>query len=105
MALIEIKGKISRIFYNNKGLEVTESYETKTGETKEKRYTVWLNSPTVLETGTDVTVKGLHSAEIDEWTDKEGKTRHSVKVSLNNPLVIPGETSGVSQTTHEELPF
>lgn len=106
MALIEVKGKISRVFWNDKGLEITESYETKTGETKEKRYTVWLNTPTVLQVGTEVNVKGLHSTEIDEWTDKEGKIRNTVKVIVNNPLVIPIDSpNGVASTTHEELPF
>ncbi len=94
MAVIEVKGTISRIFYENKGLEVTESFDTKTGDTINKRYTVWLKQPTNLSVGDGVSVKGLYSSEIDNWTNKDGEAKQSIKVSINNPQVIPTEPSG-----------
>jgi len=109
MASIKIKGAISRVFYEGKGLEVTESYETKTGDTINKRYTVWLKQPTTLDIGDTVQVEGLYSADIDNWTNKEGEAKQSIKVSINNPQVIPSDPINVVKSlfepTHEPSPF
>jgi hypothetical protein len=106
MASIKVKGTISRVFYEGKGLEVTESYETKTGETINKRFTVWLKSPTSFDIGDTVQVEGLYSAEIDNWTNKEGEAKQSIKVSINNPQIVPTEPlgiiKGIFEPTHSE---
>jgi hypothetical protein len=109
MAVIEVKGSITRVFYEGKGLEVTETFETKTGDTINKRYTVWLKQPTTLDVGDVVSVKGLYSSEIDNWTNKDGEAKQSIKVSINNPQVIPTEPSSnvgaLFEPTHEKTPF
>jgi len=108
MAIIKVKGSISQVFYEGKGLVVTESYETKTGDTVNKRYTVWLNKPTTLDVGDTVQVEGLYSSEIDNWTNKEGEAKQSIKVNINNPLVVPAEplnVKGLFEATHEPSPF
>jgi len=105
MATIEVNGKINRLFYENKGVEVVESYKTKTGDEKERRFTVWLNQPTTMQVGDEVSVKGLFSAEVDEWTGKDGQPRHTVKTSINNSLLTLRESGGSFAPTHEELPF
>lgn len=104
MALIEIKGKVSKLFWEDKGLEVTESFTTKAGKQVDRRYTVWLPKPSIFKVGDDVNVKGLYSAELDSYTDKDGNTKNAIKVSVNNPLVTYAD-GAVGQTTHEELPF
>jgi hypothetical protein len=97
------------VFYEGKGLEVTESFQSKAGETINKRYTVWLATPTVLDIGSEVKVKGLYSSEIDNWTTKEGEARQTVKISINNPQVIPTDPAsvvkGFFEPTHEPSPF
>jgi hypothetical protein len=106
MASIKVRGTISRVFYEGKGLEVVEAYETKSGETINKRYTVWLKQPTTLEPGDTVQVEGLYSSEIDNWTNKEGEAKQSIKVSINNPQVVPAEPvsiiKGIFEPTHSE---
>ena len=106
MAIIKVKGSISRVFYEGKGIEVVESFETKTGDTINKRYTVWLKQPTTLEAGDTVQVEGRYSAEIDNSTNKEGEAKQSIKVSINNPLVVPAEplniVKGIFEPTHAE---
>ena len=106
MAIIKVKGSISRVFYEGKGIEVVESYETKTGDTINKRYTVWLKSPTSLDVGDTVQVEGLYSSEIDNWVNKEGEAKQSIKVSINNPQVVPAEPvaiiKGMFEQTHSE---
>lgn len=91
MASIKVKGTISRVFYEGKGLEVSEQFTTKAGESITKRYTVWLKNPTSYDIGDEVLVEGLYSAEIDNWTNKEGQEKQSIKVSINNPNVTPAD--------------
>ena len=102
MASIEVKGKIGRIFYENKGLEVIETYTTKAGKEVNAYFTVWLNSPSVFTVGDEVKVRGLYSHEISEW-DNEGETKRKIKVSINNPLVTA--VSEGFAPTHEATPF
>lgn len=103
MASIEVKGKISKIFWENKGLEVTETYTNKAGKEVNSYFTVWLNTPTTtLKVGDDVKVRGLYSHEISEW-DAEGETRRKVKVGINNPIVTIAEPNFAP--THEATPF
>jgi hypothetical protein len=102
MASIEVKGKIGRIFYENKGLEIVETYTNKAGKEVNAYFTVWLKTPTMLSVGEEVKVKGLYSHEISEW-DSDGETKRKVKVSINNPLVTAVEPGFAP--THEETPF
>ncbi len=109
MASIKVKGTISRVFYEGKGIELTEAYTTKAGETINKRYTVWLKTPTTFDIGDELQVEGLYSAEIDNWTNKEGEPKSSIKVSINNPYITPADPSAVVKSlfepTHEPSPF
>ena len=101
MASIKVKGTISRVFYEGKGLEVVETFDTKAGETITKRYTVWLKAPGLFDVGDEVSVEGLYSSEIDNWTNKEGEARQSVKVSINNPSVTPADPVKVIKANFE----
>ena len=110
MASIKVKGTISRVFYEGKGLEVVETFQTKAGETINKRYTVWLKAPGLFDVGDEGSVEGLYSSEIDNWTNKEGEARQSIKVSINNPSVTPADPvkviKGIFEPTHSEpAPF
>jgi hypothetical protein len=110
MASIKVKGTISRVFYEGKGIELTEAYTTKAGETINKRYTVWLKTPTTYDIGDELQVEGLYSSEIDNWTNKEGEAKQSIKVSINNPQVTPTDPiatiKGIFEPTHSEpMPF
>jgi hypothetical protein len=114
MAIIKVKGAITKIFWESKGLIVTESYTARSGDTVEKQFTVWLKQPTTLEVGDTVQVEGLMSVEIEAWVNqdgspklnREGQPGQSIKVSINNPLVVPAEPlqiiKGIFEPTHSE---
>lgn len=105
MASIEVKGKIGRIFYENKGLEIVETYTNKAGKEVNSYFTVWLKEPGNYSVGDEVKVRGLYSHEISEW-DSEGETKRKVKVSVNNPVVTSVASEPVIFTpTHEATPF
>ena len=109
MAIIKVKGTVTKVFWEAKGLIVTESYTTRAGDTIDKQFTVWLKQPTTLDIGDTVQVEGLYSSEIDNWTNKEGEAKQSIKVSINNPQVVPAEPlaiiKGIFEPTHEPSPF
>ena len=109
MASIKVKGTVSRVFYEGKGIELTEAYTTKAGETITKRYTVWLKQAGTYDVGDELQVEGLYSAEIDNWTNKEGEAKQSIKVSINNPYITPADPAQVVKSlfepTHEQSPF
>jgi hypothetical protein len=73
MAIIKVKGTSQPSLLRRQGPRSVEAYETKTGDTIQKRYTVWLKQPTTLDIGDTVQVEGLYSSEIDNWTNKEGE--------------------------------
>lgn len=103
MATIEVKGKISKIFWENKGLEITETYKNKAGKEVNAYFTVWLPTPTeTLQVGDEVKVRGLYSHDIREW-DNEGETKRKVQVAINNPVVT--FTEPTFTPTHEATPF
>jgi hypothetical protein len=109
MASIKVKGTVSRVFYEGKGLEVSEQFQTKAGESITKRYTVWLKQAGTYDVGDEVSVEGLYSAEIDNWTNKEGEAKQSIKVSINNPNVTAADPvqliKSIFEPTHEPSPF
>jgi hypothetical protein len=117
MASIKVKGTVTKVFWEGKGLSITESYKAKSGETVEKQYTVWLKSPTTYDIGDELTVEGLYSAEIEAWTNQDGTPKlnrngepgQSIKVSINNPYITPGDPAQVVKAlfepTHEPMPF
>jgi hypothetical protein len=109
MASIKVKGTISRVFYEGKGLEVSEQFQTKAGESITKRYTVWLKQAGTYDVGDEVLVEGLYSAEIDNWTNKEGEAKQSIKVSINNPNLTAADPvqliKSIFEPTHEPSPF
>ena len=110
MASIKVKGTVSRVFYEGKGLEVSEQFQTKAGESITKRYTVWLKQPGLFDVGDEVSVEGLYSAEIDNWVNKEGEAKQSIKVSINNPNVTAADPvqiiKGIFEPTHSDpAPF
>jgi hypothetical protein len=92
MARLEVTGTVARIFYENKGADIVEYFPKKDGSTGEKKFKAWFDQPQSFVVGDAVTVSGLHSAVIEDWTDKDGnpkldhtgKQGRSVVVSINN---------------------
>ena len=83
MAFSEVTGTVTRTFYNGKGAEVVETFKKNDGSEGKSRYSLWFKEPHGLSEGDAGSWRGALSVAVDEWTDKEGGTRHSAKVSLN----------------------
>lgn len=87
MATIEIENaKVTRII-EGYGFEVSEEIKLRSGDKINAYYTVW-NKEAQVAIGDIVTVQGLYSAKVDEYTGKDNTPRTKVSVSVNNAEVM-----------------
>ena len=111
MAEVRIEdGKITRVFHEGRGAEVTESWLSRTGEPVSQRWAAWFEAPHGLSEGDTVTVVGRVGVKVEEWKDKQEQVRHSAKLSLNDARIIgePGSaasSSGVTEPWDDSAPF
>ena len=83
MAIVNIKGTVTRVFFHGKGAEVAETFKKRDGSEGTTRWSCWFEDEHLLLEGAQVSVSGLHGDSVDDWTDKQGQVRHSVKRSVN----------------------
>ena len=101
MATIEVKGTATRIFYENRGVEVVEFFKTRDGEIAQRKYTAWFDKPVGFDLNAEGVFSGLLSAVIEEWKNpdgtpkmnREGKPGQSVKISINGASFTPDANS------------
>lgn len=115
MATITVTGTVTRVFYENKGIEVTEFYKSKDGEQKQRKYTAWFEQAQRLTNGSSGTFTGQLAAVIDEWKnadgtpklDNQGKPGRSVKLSINGASFQPDRDIPTPSIPYQadELPF
>ena len=108
MATIEVKGEIVGLVFQNKGVQILETFKSKDGEKRDARYTAWLDSPTnSLQVGQKVSARGLLSASIGNYKNKEGEEKTVVNLSINFATIkLDGSEAPAMTATHEEaLPF
>lgn len=105
MAFITTEGTITRTFFNGKGAELTETFQKRDGTEGKKRYTLWFQSEHGLSEGDTGKFSGTFDASVDEWQDKEGQTRHTAKVSVNNARIETGRTSSQQSSTPADEPW
>lgn len=115
MARIEVKGTATRLFFNDKGVEVTEVAKGKDGAEITRKYTAWFDAPVSFREGTQGVFAGNLSATVDNWVNQDGSPKlnrdgvpgQSVKVSINNTIFTPSEAKAVSSASAiaDEMPF
>jgi len=106
MAMIEVKGIVNKVFYNDTAVELVESFKTKDGNTVKRYYSVWLGDKTSLTMGQTIQVRGLLSAKIDEYKNKDGEPAQKLAMSINNPVVTTDNSApATSVPAMDEAPF
>lgn len=114
MATLTVQGYATRIFFEGKGVEVTEFYPGKDGEQKKRTFTAWFESAPDIEVNAYGTFLGTVSAKVRFWVDKEGnpvinkatgEQGVSADISLNGSLFTPGrEVDAVSKAAPAHTP-
>ena len=117
MARIEVTGTATRLFFQDKGVEVTEFAKGKDGATITRKYTAWFENPVSFREGAEGIFSGNLSATIDNWTNadgspklnREGQPGQSVKVSINGAQFIPSGNGAAPRQPgsilEESMPF
>ena len=105
MAEVRIEdGKITRVFHEGRGAEVTESWLSRSGEPVSQRWAAWFEAPHGLSEGDTVTVVGRAGVKVEEWKDKQEQVRHSAKLSVNDARII-GEPSSATSSSGVTEPW
>jgi hypothetical protein len=108
MATIEVKGEVVGLVFNNKGVQILETFKSKDGEKRDARYTAWLDEPTSsLQVGQRVSARGLLSASIGNYKNKDGEDKTVVNLSINFATIkVEGAAEPVLMVpTHGDAPF
>ena len=91
-------GTATRIFFNGKGVEITEQFKDKSGDIQKRTYTAWFQEPVEFNIGATGKFSGLLAVKIRDWTDSAGnpviskatgKQGQSADISLNNTTFTP----------------
>ena len=99
-------GTATRIFFNGKGVEVTEQFKDKSGDVQKRTYTAWFQEPVEFNLGATGKFSGLIAVKIRDWTDSAGnpviskatgKQGQSADISLNNATFVPAGSEPVSK--------
>jgi hypothetical protein len=99
MATLTVQGYATRIFFEGKGVEVTEFYPGKDGEQKKRTFTAWFEYAPDIELNAYGTFIGTVSAKVRFWVDKEGNAvinkatgeqGVSADISLNGSVFTAG---------------
>jgi len=105
MAFTTVQGTVTRTFFNGKGAEVTEQFKKRDGSEGKTRWTAWFEAEHGLSDGDAVEVSGMHSDQIDEWTDNEGGQRQTVKRSLNKAKIRTGQGQRAAVSAPADEPW
>jgi hypothetical protein len=103
MAISHVNGTITRVFFEGKGAEVTESFKKRDGSEGSTRWAAFFDQPHGLVEGARVAVSGIHSDKIDEW-EKDGETRRTVKRTLNSARLKEGAQAQQAESGQSSQP-
>lgn len=89
MSEVLVHGVVGRVFFDGKGASVEERYKSKNGDDRVQRWSCWFQLPHGLVQGDQVSVRGLLSAKVDEFTNQQGELKRFVGLSINNAVASP----------------
>lgn len=84
MASITVMGTATRLFYNDMGVEVSEAYKSREGDTKTRKYTAWFTKPVDFREGATGEFTGNLTVKVEAFTGKDGVERQSAKIAIND---------------------
>lgn len=111
LATINItNAKVGRILAN-KGFEAIETYQTRTGETGETKFTVWTSANNIPGEGSLINVTGNVSVRVEEYNGRQFARFHvnqPTVMLLDQPQSAPAPEQiwpGAKQVPDSEVPF
>jgi hypothetical protein len=110
MASITVNGTVTRLFFADKGVEISEYYKSKTGETKSRKYTAWFTEPVGFPVGSSGTFSGTLTTKVDSYVSKmDGETKYVAVVAINDAKFIGSTGTAATMpevnVSDDEMPF
>lgn len=110
MATITITGSVTRIFYEGRGVEVTEFFKGRDGEMQQRKYTAWFEEAVTFDVGAEGSFTGLLATKLESFTNDRGESIQYVKVSANGATytaktAAPTTTPAAAQPPLDDMPF
>jgi len=112
MAKLTVEGRVGRIFFAGKGVEIHEQIDTPTTSFI-KKYTAWFYDPVSFKENDYGTFTGRLKATIEDWVnedgtpklDREGKAGRSIKLELNDTVFVSGNQTREPIAFDDVTPF
>lgn len=101
-----VNAKVTRIIPGNRGFVASEFYKDRMGNEKENKFTVWTGQP--VELGQQVSLDGLLSVRMEEFTNEEGNTIRYAASHINEPTMIDAKQApytSIGSAPAAEVPF
>ena len=95
MAILSLKDvTVKRVFYNGLGAEFVETFQTRSGEQGEKKYSAFFEEPHGLSEGQVGNVSGLLSVKARLWERDGEPPVPMADIVLNSPRFEAAEGGG-----------
>jgi len=88
MAAVKVEGIVKKIFFEGKGVSITETYKSQSGEDYTRTWTAWFTTDPNLAEGDKLSVTGLLSTKIEEFQGQDGKPKQKIALSINNSVIL-----------------
>ena len=105
MAFITVTGTVKGKVWNDKGINIVESYKNADGKEISRYYTAWFEEPQSIALGAPISVSGVLSVKVTPKTGTDGIERHFADISINKSEIkqAKGESVAASLAKAEEL--
>ena len=105
MALVTVQGKVGRIFFAGRGVEIIESWIARDGNSYDRKYAAFFEDAPDLREGDSATIFGQLSVTIEKWVDANGQPKlnrngeqgQSIKLTINSAEVKLTSTQQLHQ--------
>jgi hypothetical protein len=104
MAAVKVEGTVTRIFFEGKGIGLTETYKSQSGEDWTRKWTLWFTTDPNLAEGDKLSVTGSLSTKVVDFKGQDGETKQIVEASVNNAVII-GEVTKATASAAVSAPF
>lgn len=103
MAFITVTGTVKGKVWNDKGINIVESYKNADGKEISRYYTAWFESPQGIEIGSAISVSGVLSVKVTPKTGTDGIERHFADISINKSEIKQGKGDAIVAKAEELL--
>ena len=103
MAFITVTGTVKNKVWDDKGLNIVESYTNADGKLITRYYTAWFESPQSIAVGEPISVSGVLSVKVTPKTGTDGIERHFADISINKSEIKQAKGEAPSLAKAEEL--